>query len=180
MVYFRFKLEQHVIKNISCHWREELWWRWEICTGYSVCHLEEEHEAEFVLSTLIDRARPSLQSSPSSLCLGKNNTIRFSREISFQFWIERKWPFGILIPKEFVFKEMFMMMSDMIAYCSETAHVWPDGKKKKNHVCLSPNVSDAVSSVYESWRSRGTSSRHCYHNLCWDLGLWYFPLVPLR
>lgn len=24
-----------------------------------------------------------------------------------------------------------MMMSDMIAYCSETAHVWPDGKKKK-------------------------------------------------
>lgn len=25
-----------------------------------------------------------------------------------------------------------MMMSDMIAYCSETAHVWPDGKKIKS------------------------------------------------
>lgn len=27
-----------------------------------------------------------------------------------------------------------MMMSDMTAYCSEIAHIWPDGIKKSMHV----------------------------------------------
>lgn len=65
-------------------------WQWEICTGCPVCYLKEEHEAEFVLSTWTDRTKPSLQSSSNSLCLGTNNTLRFSREISFQFWIEKQ------------------------------------------------------------------------------------------